>query len=55
MVDRTLHGFEPVLVHPARVLAEQPPELARMWSQHARRGPVGCLELVEGVRIDDCR
>ena len=48
-------GLEPVRVHPAAVVAEQPRELARVRRQHGRRGPVDGLELEERVGVDDRR
>ena len=45
-------GLEPVRVHPRRLLAEQPAELARVRREHGARPPVARLELVERVRVE---
>ena len=52
---RLLHRLEPVRVDPGRLAAEQPAELARVRSQHRRRGPLERLEPEEPVGVDDRR
>ena len=45
-------GLEPVRVHPAGALAEQPPELARVRRQHGPCAPLPRLELVQSVGVE---
>ena len=54
-VDGAADGLEPVRVDPCRVLADQAPELAGVWGQDSRSGPVSRLELPERVPVDDGR
>ena len=54
-LDRAAHGLEPVRVHPRRLLADQPAQLAGVRRQDARRGPLGRLERPERVAVDHGR
>jgi len=50
-VDRSPQGCQAMRFDPVAVLADQPGELAGVRREHARRGPVGRLELEERVRV----